>query len=120
MSTTRLKFDEIIAKCNEGAKAFIAREIEQARRYVQSGGYDPEYDDITPHIFEGIGDALFEAAYPQVPEPEQEPPAPLIPGAEEEVHYCRRCEAARIFKNADPEWPLEMNCAVCGKRRVTF
>ena len=117
---TMLSFDEIIAECDVGTKTFIERELEQARRYVQSGDYDPEYDDITPHIFEGIGEALFEAAYPPEPEPEIEPPAPLIPGPGEEAHYCRHCEAARIFRNTDPEWPLEMNCTVCGKRRVTF
>jgi hypothetical protein len=41
----------------------IERMIEEARQYIQRGDYDPEYDDITPHIFEDIGRALFLALY---------------------------------------------------------
>ena len=92
-----LTFSKIISSLSAEAGVFIAEHIEQARQYIQSDDYDREYDDITPHIFEEIGEALFLAVYEYPEEPEPEPPPQPVLEPSEEAFYCRKCEAPQAF-----------------------
>jgi len=108
-----LTFDEIISKCDDDMRHFIECQIEHARTYMQRDNYAPRFDDITPDLFQAIGNALFNAVYPPQPQNEEEqetfnPPDGAL------AFYCRSCEKPRVFLRDGYHAP---KCSVCGNPR---
>lgn len=108
-----ITFDEVVAACDEHTKSFIEARFRDILEYLSKSDYDKEYDDITPHLFEEIGDALFYAVFEDDDFREDVKP-PEVPTGKY-IYYCTTCEAAREFIVSDDG--MRVKCGVCGKVR---
>lgn len=110
-----ITFDEIASKLTSEDRRAIEWRITEIRSKLSEEHYHPDYDDISPHLLQEIGQILYDAIYPESePEPKEVVPLELKPG--EVGFYCRHCEESHKFIEDD----YMLVCEKCGRPRVTF
>lgn len=116
-----LTFDDTVRGLDETTRRIIENQIESAGKIKHAEGYEPEYDDGTPHMFQEIGELIFDTIYPEELEETPEPDVReeiLLHG--ERRYYCRDCEDSRKFEFVHIDGYPVWRCSVCGRERRTL